>query len=122
MRVVPGLIDADHNSGERKSLDCDKMFEYRGMFDRCQVLEMKEECDVRRKESESMVAASAGALHMTSALRPVLRPNLRAPLRWTTAAFCTYGESSQLEVVSFVFEQESYLIVTQTTPIQKPVR
>jgi hypothetical protein len=45
------------------------------MFDRCQVLEMKEESDVRRKESELMVAASASALHMTSALRPVLRPN-----------------------------------------------
>ena len=119
MRVVLGLIDTEDNSGGRRSLDCDKMFEYRGMFDRCQVLEMKEECDVRRKESES---ASASALHMTSALRPVLRPNLRAPLRWTTATFCTYGESSRLEVVSFVFEQESCLVVTQTTPIHKLVR
>jgi hypothetical protein len=35
--VVPGLIDADDSSGERRSLDCDKIFEYRGMFDRCQV-------------------------------------------------------------------------------------
>jgi hypothetical protein len=69
-----------------------------------------------------MVAASAGALHMTSTLRPPPRfaPQLRALLSRTTAAFCTYGASSRLEVVSFVFEQESScLVVTQMTPIHK---
>ena len=66
-------------SGERRSLDCDKIFEYRAMFDRCQVLEMKEECDDRRRERELMMASSANAFHMTSALRhaPFCAPTAR---------------------------------------------